>query len=119
MILVLFYAVVAGSIAWTTSLLPGSSLLLTLLELVMIIHLAKVKDYKLGLKDLFSIGSLLWALSSALKNLVVELAILLALFDFGITKVIVASGFVLILGGILLIYFRFFGKNEKRSEVAR
>lgn len=118
MILVLFYTVAAGAIAWGTSLIPGSSILLTLLELVMIIHLAKVKNYKLGLKDLFGIGSLIWALSSGLKDLVVELAIVLVLFDLGLTKVLVASGFVFVLGCILLIYFRFFGRDEKRNEAA-
>ncbi|GAB4401942.1 MAG: hypothetical protein OHK003_28920 [Anaerolineales bacterium] len=115
---ILLYAAAAGAIAWGTSLMPGLSILLTLLELVMIVHLAKVKNYKLGLKDLFGIESLIWALSSGLKDLVVELAIFLVLFDLGMTKVIVASGFVILLGCILLIYFKFFGKDEKRNMAA-
>ncbi|MBI3167857.1 MAG: hypothetical protein HYZ22_05225 [Chloroflexi bacterium] len=114
--LVLLYTLLAGAVAWGTSLIPGSSILLTLLELIMIIHLAKVNEYKLGLRDLFGFGSLIWAFSTALKDLVVELFFLVVWLDFGTSKVIVASGFVFLLGCILLIYFKYFGKDQKRNK---
>jgi len=110
MALILMYTVLAGVIAGVTSPIPGSSILLTLLELIMIIHLAKVNNYKLGLKDLFGIGSFIWAISTVLKDLVVELFILVWWLDFGMSKVIVASLFVFVLGLILLLYFKVFGK---------
>ena len=108
--LILIYTLIAGVVAGVTSPIPGSSILLTLLELVMIIHFAKVNNYKLGLKDLFGIGSLIWAISTALKDLVVELFILIWWLDFGMSKVVVASLFVFVLGCILRFYFKNFGK---------
>ena len=109
--LIFTYTIIAGIIAGVTGPIPGSSILLTLLELVMIIHLAKHFDYHLGLKDIFGIGSLIWTISTALKDLAVELFWTIWWLDFGLSQIFVASVFVFVLGIILRYYFNTFKKK--------
>ena len=58
--LVLFYTLIAGVISALTAPIPGTSLLLTALEIYMIVHLAKVNDYQIGVEGdrIFRCGDL-------------------------------------------------------------
>lgn len=50
--LILIYTIIAGVISALTAPIPGTSLLLTALEVFMIVHLAKEHEFKLGFKEI-------------------------------------------------------------------
>ncbi len=72
-ILIVVYSVIAGLLAALTSPVPGTSLLLTGLEIVMVVHLAKKNRFDLSLKTLGFSATAIWGVSSALKDAGVEL----------------------------------------------
>src|SRR5512138_1761589 len=71
--LILLYTLAAGLLAALTSPLPGTSLLLTGLEILMVVHLAKKNHFELSLKTLGFSATAIWGVSSVLKDVGVEL----------------------------------------------
>lgn len=103
--LILIYALVAGVIAGVTSFIPGTSLLLTGLEVMMIVHLAKKHEFKLGLKEIGFTATALWGISTVLKDIVLELLAFIPGPGW-IARVIVAVVFVLFLGFLANLHFK-------------
>lgn len=71
--LVLIYTLIAGVISAVTAPFPGTSLLLTGLEIYMIVHLAKIHDYKLGFKEISYSAAVIYGLSTLLKDTALEI----------------------------------------------
>src|SRR5512146_955564 len=71
--LILLYTVAAGLLAALTSPIPGTSLLLTGLEILMIVHLARRNQFDLSLKTLGFSATALWGISTVLKDAALEL----------------------------------------------
>jgi uncharacterized protein (DUF697 family) len=103
--LILTYTVIAGAIAFVTAPIPGTSLLLTGLEIYMIIHLAKVHDFKLGLKEIGYSAIALWGISTVLKDAALEVLTFFPGIGW-IAESIVAALFVFFLGNLANLYFR-------------
>ncbi len=70
---ILIYTLIAGVFSALTAPIPGTSLLLTALEIYMIVHLAKVHDYTLGLKEIGYSAVAIYGLSTLLKDTALEL----------------------------------------------
>ncbi len=102
--LILFYTLAAGLLAALTSPIPGTSLLLTGLEILMIVHLAKKNQFDLSLKTLGYSATALWGVSSLLKDAAVELLRFAPGLGW-ITDVVVAVLFVFFLGILVNLYF--------------
>jgi uncharacterized protein (DUF697 family) len=102
--LILFYTVAAGLLAALTSPIPGTSLLLTGLEILMVVHLAKKNNFELSLKTLGFSATALWGVSSVLKDVGVELLRFAPLLGWA-AGVIVAILFVFFLGILANLYF--------------
>ena len=103
-ILILLYTVIAGLLAAATSPLPGTSLLLTGLEIFMLVHLAKRNNFELTFGNIGFAATALWGVSTVLKDAGVEL------FRFApglgwAAGVIVAVIFVFFLGMLANMYF--------------
>jgi uncharacterized protein (DUF697 family) len=101
---ILIYTLIAGAISALTAPIPGTSLLLTALEIYMIVHLAKVNDFKLGLKEIGYSAVAIYGLSTLLKNTALEILTFLPVIGWG-AEVIVAMLFVLFLGLLANLYF--------------
>jgi hypothetical protein len=95
--LVLIYTLVAGLIAGFASPIIGSSLLLTGLEVLMIVHLAKKHEFKLSLREIGFTATAIWGISTILKDFVLEVMVFIPGPGW-IARVIVASIFVFFLG---------------------
>jgi uncharacterized protein (DUF697 family) len=108
--LILIYTAVAGLIAALTAPIPGTSLLLTGLEIFMIVHLAKVHDFNLGLKGIGYSAVALWALSTLLKDTALEILTFFPVIGW-VAEVIVAVVFVFFLGNLVNL---FFSKSTKK-----
>jgi uncharacterized protein (DUF697 family) len=102
--LVLIYTLMAGVISALTAPIPGTSLLLTALEIYMIVHLAKVHDYKLGLKEIGYSAVAIWGLTTILKDLALEILNFFPVIGW-VAEVIVAVLFVFFLGNLTNLYF--------------
>jgi uncharacterized protein (DUF697 family) len=102
--LILIYALVAGLLAALTSPIPGTSLLLTGLEILMVVQLAKKNHFDLSLKTLGFSATALWGVSSVLKDAGVELLRFAPLLGWA-AGVIVAILFVFFLGILANLYF--------------
>lgn len=102
--LVLLYTLAAGLLAALTSPIPGTSLLLTGLEILMIVHLAKKNHFDLSLKTLGFSATALWGISSILKDAGVELLRYAPVLGWA-AGVIVAVFFVFFLGILANLYF--------------
>jgi uncharacterized protein (DUF697 family) len=102
--LVLLYTLAAGLLAALTSPIPGTSLLLTGLEILMIVHLAKKNQFELNLKTLGFSATALWGVSSILKDAGVELLRYAPVLGWA-AGVIVAVLFVFFLGILANLYF--------------
>lgn len=102
--LVLLYTLAAGLLAALTSPIPGTSLLLTGLEILMIVHLAKKNRFELNLKTLGFSVTALWGVSSILKDAGVELLRYAPVLGWA-AGVIVAVLFVFFLGILANLYF--------------
>jgi uncharacterized protein (DUF697 family) len=103
--LILLYALIAGLLAVLTSPIPGTSLLLTGLEILMVVHLAKKNHFDLSLKTLGFSATAIWGISSVLKDAGVELLRFAPLLGWA-AGVIVAVLFVFFLGMLANLYFR-------------
>ena len=102
--LVLLYTFAAGLIAGIASPILGSSLLLTGLEVLMIVHLAKKNDFKLSLQEIGFAATTIWGISTILKDFVLEVMSFIPGPGW-IARVIVASVFVLFLGILANLHF--------------
>ena len=103
--LILIYTLFAGLLAGIASPIIGSSLLLTGLEMLMIVHLAKKHDFKLKLNEIGFAATAIWGISTVLKDVVLEVMVFIP--DPGwIARVIVASVFVFFLGILANLHFR-------------
>jgi uncharacterized protein (DUF697 family) len=104
-LLVLLYALAAGLIAGLASPILGSSLLLTGLEVLMIVHLAKKHNFKLGLSEIGFAATAIWGVSTILKDVVLELMVFIPGPGW-IARVLVASVFVFFLGILADLHFK-------------
>ena len=102
--LVLIYTLIAGVISALTAPIPGTSLLLTALEIYMIVHLAKVHDYKLGLKKIGYSAIAIWGLSTLLQDTALEVLNFFPIIGWA-AEVIMAVLFVFFLGNLTNLYF--------------
>jgi uncharacterized protein (DUF697 family) len=102
--LILLYTLIAGLLAALTSPIPGTSLLLTGLEILMVVQLAKKNQFDLSLKTLGFSATALWGVSSILKDAGVELLRFAPLLGWA-AGVIVAILFVFFLGILANMYF--------------
>ena len=102
--LVLFYALAAGLLAALISPIPGTSLLLTGLEILMVVHLAKRNKFDLSLKTLGFSATTIWGISSVLKDAGLELLRFAPILGWA-AGVIVAILFVFFLGILANLYF--------------
>ena len=102
--LILFYALAAGSLAALTSPIPGTSLLLTGLEILMVVHLARKNNFDLSLKTIGFSATAVWGVSSVLKDAGVELLRFAPILGWA-AGVIVAVLFVFFLGILADLYF--------------
>ena len=103
-LLILLYTLVAGLLAVLTSPIPGTSLLLTGLEVLMVVHLAKRNHFDLSLKTLGFSATAIWGVSSVLKDAGVELLRFAPVLGWA-AGVIVAILFVFFLGILANLYF--------------
>jgi uncharacterized protein (DUF697 family) len=102
--LILIYTLIAGVISAITAPIPGTSLLLTALEVYMIVHLAKVHNAKLSLKEIGYSAVALYGLSTILKDTTLEFLTFWPFIGGWIAKVIVAILFVFFLGILANLY---------------
>ena len=102
--MILLYTLVAGLLAVLTSPIPGTSLLLTGLEVLMVVHLAKRNHFDLSLKTLGFSATAIWGVSSVLKDAGVELLRFAPVLGWA-AGVIVAILFVFFLGILANLYF--------------
>ena len=103
--LVLIYTLIAGVVAAVTAPIPGTSLLLTALEIYMLVHLAKVYDYKLGFKEIGYTAAAIYGLSTLLQDVALELLTFVPVIGWG-AEVLVAVLFVFFLGTLADLYFK-------------
>jgi uncharacterized protein (DUF697 family) len=102
--LILLYTLAAGLFAALTSPIPGTSLLLTGLEILMVVHLAKKNNFDLSLKTLGFSATAIWGISSVLKDAGLELLRFAPILGWA-AGVIVAVLFVFFLGVLANLYF--------------
>ena len=110
--LILIYTLIAGVISALTAPIPGTSLLLTALEVYMIVHLSKHYESKLGLKEIGYSAMALYGLSTVLKDAALEILTFVPVIGWG-AEVIVAMLFVFFLGMLANLYF---GRSAKKAE---
>jgi hypothetical protein len=103
-LLILIYTFAAGLIAGIASPILGSSLLLTGLEVLMIVHLAKKHNFKISLREIGFTATAIWGISTVLKDFVLEVMAFIPGPGW-IARVIVASVFVLFLGVLANLHF--------------
>ena len=102
--LILIYTFIAGVLALVTAPIPGTSLLLTALEIFMIVHLAKINNFDLGLKEIGYSAATLWGVSTLLQDVALEILTFVPIIGWA-AEVIVAVLFVFFLGNLLNLYF--------------
>ena len=102
--LILLYTLAAGLLAALTSPIPGTSLLLTALEILMIVHLAKRNQFELSLKTLGFSATTIWGISTVLQDAAMELLRFAPVLGW-VADVIVAVLFVFFLGVLVNLYF--------------
>ena len=103
--LILIYTLIAGVISALTAPIPGTSLLLTALEIYMIVHLAKINEFKLGLKEIGYSAAVIWGISTVLQDVALEILTFFPVIGWA-AEVIVAVLFVFFLGMLVNLYFR-------------
>jgi uncharacterized protein (DUF697 family) len=102
--LVLIYTLIAGVVSAVTAPIPGTSLLLTALEIYMIVHLAKVNDFKLGFKEIGYSAVAIWGISTLLQDTALEILNFFPIIGW-VAEVVVAVLFVFFLGNLANLYF--------------
>ena len=103
-LLILIYTLVAGLVAGVASPIIGSSLLLTGLEVLMIVHLAKKHEFKLKLSEIGFAATAIWGISTILKDFVLEVMAFIPGPGW-IARVVVAAVFVFFLGILANLHF--------------
>lgn len=101
---VLLYTLIAGVISGVTAPIPGTSLLLTALEVYMIVHLSKIHNASLGLKEIGYSAMALYGISTVLKDAALEILTFVPVIGWG-AEVVVATLFVFFLGMLANLYF--------------
>ena len=102
--LIIIYTFIAGVLALITAPIPGTSLLLTALEVFMIVHLAKINNFNLGMKEIGYSAAALWGVSTLLQDIALELLTFVPVIGWA-AEVIVAVLFVFFLGNLLNLHF--------------
>jgi uncharacterized protein (DUF697 family) len=102
--LIFIYTLIAGVLALITAPIPGTSLLLTALEVFMIVHLAKINNFNLGLKEIGYSAATLWGVSTLLQDIALEILTFVPFIGWA-AEVIVAVLFVFFLGNLLNLHF--------------
>ncbi|NOH01230.1 MAG: hypothetical protein HND47_04275 [Chloroflexi bacterium] len=102
--LILTYTLIAGVISALTAPIPGTSLLLTALEVYMVVHIAKMHEAKLELKEIGYASIALYGLSTILKDAALEILFFIPVIGWG-AEVIIAMAFVFFLGMLANLYF--------------
>ena len=77
---------------------------MTALEIYMLVHLAKIHDYKLGFKEIGYSVAVLYGLSTLLKDTALEILTFVPVIGWG-AEVIVAVLFVFFLGMLANLFF--------------
>jgi uncharacterized protein (DUF697 family) len=103
--LILIYTLIAGVISAVTAPIPGTSLLLTALEVFMIVHLAKAQEFKLGFKEIGYSAMAIWGISTLLQDTALEILNFFPIVGWA-AEVIVAVLFVFFLGNLANLYFK-------------
>jgi uncharacterized protein (DUF697 family) len=103
--LTLTYTIIAGLIAALGSPIPGTSLLLTGLEIMMVVHLAKRNKFDLSLQAAGFTATTIWGISTVLKDTAIELLKFVPGPGW-LAGVIVAVVFVFFLGILANLYFK-------------
>jgi len=103
--LILIYTVLAGIISGLTAPIPGTSLLLTALEVYMLVHLAKINDYQLGFREIGYSAIAIYGVSTILQDVALEILTFVPVIGWA-AEVIVAVLFVFFLGNLAGMYFR-------------
>jgi len=102
--LILIYTLVAGVLALVTAPIPGTSLLLTALEVFMIVHLARENDFELGMKEIGYSAAALWGVSTLLQDAALEILTFVPVIGWA-AEVVVAVLFVFFLGQLVNLHF--------------
>ena len=102
--IILLYTAAAVLLAAVTSPLPGTSLLLTGVEVFMLVHLAKINKFELKFGNIGFFATALWGVSTVLKDTGVELLRFAPGLGWA-AGVIVAVVFVFFLGILANLYF--------------
>ena len=102
--LILIYTLIAGVISALTAPIPGTSLLLTALEVYMIVYLAKEHEFKLGFKEIGYTAAAIYGLSTLLKDAALEILFFIPIIGWA-AEVVVAVLFVFFLGILANLYF--------------
>ena len=102
--LILIYTAIAGLIAALGSPIPGTSLLLTGLEIFMIVQLARRNKFELSLQAIGFAATAIWGISTVLKDTAIELLKFIPGPGW-LAGVIVAVLFVFFLGMFANLYF--------------
>ena len=103
--LTLTYTVIAGLIAALGSPIPGTSLLLTGLEVLMVVHLARKNSFDLSLQAIGFTATTIWGISTVLKDTAIELLKIVPGPGW-VAGVLVAVVFVFFLGILANLYFK-------------
>ncbi len=102
--LILIYTLIAGVVSAVTAPIPGTSLLLTALEIYMLVHLAKVNEFKIGFKEIGYSAMAIWGISTLLKDAALEILNFFPVIGWA-AEVVVAVLFVFFLGNLANLYF--------------
>lgn len=113
--LVLVYTLIAGIISAVTAPIPATSLLLTALEVYMIVHLSKVNNAELSLKEIGYSAVALYGLSTILKDAALEILTFVPVIGWG-AEVVVAMVFVFFLGMLANLYFSKPSRKRRNLE---
>ena len=103
--LILTYTLIAGVVAFVTAPIPGTSLLLTGLEIYMLVHIARIYEFKLGLKEIGYSAVAIWGISTLLQDVAMEILTFFPVIGW-IAEAIVAAVFVFFLGSLADMYFK-------------
>ena len=112
---ILIYTLAAGVFSALTAPIPGTSLLLTALEIYMIVHLAKVNGYNLALKETGYSAVAIYGLSTLLKDTALEILNFFPVIGWG-AELIVAMLFVFFLGLLANLYFSKPSRQRRHLE---
>ena len=103
--LILIYTLIAGVVAFVTAPIPGTSLLLTGIEIYMLVHLARNHEFKLGLKEIGGAAAAIWGISTILQDTALEVLTFFPGIGW-VAEAIVAAIFVFFLGNLANLYFK-------------